>query len=107
MGDSRPLFCRWLSRRQLVRGGGGSHRRPGQLSRAFVGQTVLKEGELMVTRTATSVKLLVLSLGPLCGQDKEVAPGNPPVVLIASEIDKDGSLALVQYRTIFIQPTKE
>src|SRR5262249_31350732 len=30
--------------------------------------------------------------------------GNPPVVLIASEIDADEHLVLVAYRTIFIQP---
>jgi hypothetical protein len=59
----------------------------------------------MLTRTAASLGMLMLSLGTLFGQDKNGAPGNPPVVLIASEIDKDGALVLVQYKTIFIQPT--
>jgi hypothetical protein len=60
----------------------------------------------MITRTAALVGLLVLSLSPLCGQGKDGTPGNPPVVLVASEIDTDGALVLVQYKTIFIQPTE-
>ena len=35
---------------------------------------------------------------------KDVTPGNPPEILIASRIDKDENLLLVEYRTIFIQP---
>jgi hypothetical protein len=58
----------------------------------------------MVTRCAVSVGLLVLSLGPLFAQGKDGAPGNPPVVLIASEIDPNGALELVQYKTIFLHP---
>jgi hypothetical protein len=61
----------------------------------------------MVTRMAASVGLLVLSLGALSAQGKDGTPGNPPVVLIASEIDQDGALVLVQYKTIFIQPTEK
>jgi hypothetical protein len=48
--------------------------------------------------------MLVLSLGPLLGQDKDASPGNPPAVLIASQIDRDGNLVLVQYKTIYMQP---
>jgi hypothetical protein len=58
----------------------------------------------MVTRSAVSVGLLVLSLGPLLAQNKDGAPGNPPVVLVASEIDSNGALVLVQYKTIFLHP---
>jgi hypothetical protein len=48
--------------------------------------------------------MLVLLVGPLLGQGKEESPGNPPAVLIASQIDTDSNLVLVQYRTIFMQP---
>ncbi|WP_157369153.1 hypothetical protein [Zavarzinella formosa] len=61
----------------------------------------------MLTRTAASVGLLALSLGALCGQDKDGAPGNPPTALIAAGIDKDGTLLLVQYKTIYLQPTAQ
>ena len=58
----------------------------------------------MFTRSAVSLGLLALWLGPLFAQNKDGAPGNPPVVLIASEIDPDDALVLVQYKTIFIHP---
>jgi hypothetical protein len=61
----------------------------------------------MVIRGAISVGLSVLVLGPLHGQGKDAAPGNPPVVLLAAGIDPDGDLVLVQYKTIFIQPTEK
>lgn len=61
----------------------------------------------MIARTVASVGLMILALGPLCGHGKAGAPGNPPAVLIASGIDKDGALVLVSYRTIFIQPTEK
>jgi len=38
------------------------------------------------------------------GQDKAGSPGNPPRILIASEIDKEGNLMLVSYQTVFAQP---
>ncbi len=56
----------------------------------------------MVTRIAISVALVLLSVSTSRGQAKD--PGNPPIVLIASQINADGDLVLVQYRTIFIQP---
>ena len=58
----------------------------------------------MVTRVLISVTVLVCSLGPSPGQGNEASPGNPPAVLIASEIDADEHLVLVEYRTIYIQP---
>jgi hypothetical protein len=59
----------------------------------------------MIIRSAISVGLLVLLFRPLYGQDKD--PGNPPAVLLAAEIDPDGALVLVEYHTIFIQPTEK
>ena len=58
----------------------------------------------MVTRSAFSAGLMVLWLGPLFAQGKEGTPGNPPIVLIASEIDPKGALVLVQYKTIVLHP---
>ncbi len=56
----------------------------------------------MVTRIAISVALVLLSVGTSDGQD--AWPGDPPIILIASQIDADGNLLLVQSKTIFIQP---
>ena len=56
----------------------------------------------MVTRIAISVALVLLSVGTSHGQD--AWPGDPPIILIASQIDADGELLLVQCKTIFIQP---
>jgi hypothetical protein len=56
----------------------------------------------MVTRIAISVALVVLSVGTSHGQD--AWPGDPPIILIASQIDADGALLLVQCKTIVIQP---
>lgn len=61
----------------------------------------------MFTRMIAPLGLLMLSLGTLFGQDKDATPGNPPVVLLASEIDANGALILVEYRTIFFQPTQK
>ncbi len=49
----------------------------------------------MISRVLISVGLLVLALGPLPGQDKDAPAANPPVVLVASDIDADGNLVLV------------
>jgi hypothetical protein len=58
----------------------------------------------MVNRSALAVGLLLLTLGPLSGQNKNASPGNPPAILIASQIDADGKLVLVHYHTIFMRP---
>jgi hypothetical protein len=58
----------------------------------------------MATRIVISVGLVVLSLRALPGQDKDAPPANPPVVLVASDIDADGNLVLVGYETVVIQP---
>jgi hypothetical protein len=58
----------------------------------------------MVTRSGLAVGMLLLSLGSLLGQGKDASPGNPPVVLIASQIDANEHLVLVHYHTIFMQP---
>lgn len=51
------------------------------------------------------VLMAILALGAEADDSKKYAtPGNPPDVLIASQIDKDENLLLVEYRTIFIQP---
>jgi hypothetical protein len=55
----------------------------------------------MVTRIAISVALVLLSVGTLHGQD--VWPGDPPIILIASQIDANGDLLLVKCKTIIIQ----
>jgi hypothetical protein len=64
----------------------------------------LKKGGLMIARFAMSVGLLGLLLGHAFGQDKAASPGNPPHILIASEIDKEGNLVLVRYQTVFALP---
>jgi hypothetical protein len=56
----------------------------------------------MVTRIAISVTLVLLSVGTAHGQN--AWPGDPPIILIASQIDADGQLLLVQCKTIVIQP---
>jgi hypothetical protein len=51
--------------------------------------------------------MLAFSIGVLMlavGQPKDATPGNPPAILIASQIDADGNLVLVRYKTIFLQP---
>lgn len=49
--------------------------------------------------------LAILAFGAEADDSKKGAtPGNPPDILIASQIDKDENLLLVEYRTIFIQP---
>jgi hypothetical protein len=56
----------------------------------------------MVTRIAISVALVLLSVGTSRAQD--AWPGDPPIILIASQIDADGDLLLVQCKMIVIQP---
>jgi hypothetical protein len=56
----------------------------------------------MVTRITISVALVLLSVSTSRGQD--AWPGDPPIILIASQIDADGNLLFVQCKTIFIQP---
>lgn len=49
--------------------------------------------------------MAILALGAEADDSKtDATPGNPPDVLIASQIDKDENLLLVKYRTIFLQP---
>lgn len=59
----------------------------------------------MPIRTALTLTALACSVGVSPGVDKpEAAPGNPPALLLATGIDRDGRLVLVSYRTIFIHP---
>ena len=59
----------------------------------------------MVTRIVISIGLLLaLALESLPGQDKVSPYANPPVVLVASDIDADGNLLLVEYVSTIIQP---
>ncbi len=55
----------------------------------------------MVTYFATAVALLS-GMGTAAAQDPSTMPGNPPQILVASSIDADGNLELVNYRTIYI-----
>ena len=57
-----------------------------------------------MTRATLMIALWFWPLAPLFGQVKAETPGNPPEVLIATQIDAEGNLVLVEYRTIFLQP---
>jgi hypothetical protein len=51
------------------------------------------------------VAALFIGVSPLGAQNKDIpSPGNPPTMLIASQINGNGNLVLVEYRTIFLQP---
>jgi hypothetical protein len=58
----------------------------------------------MVTRIVISVGLLLFVFGASFGQDKGAPAANPPVMLVASDIDADGNLVLVVYETIIMLP---
>lgn len=59
----------------------------------------------MIAQNLLLMAILVLASGAEADDPKKGAtPGNPPEVLIASQIDKDENLLLVEYRTIFFQP---
>jgi hypothetical protein len=58
----------------------------------------------MTARFALGLVVPGLLTGVAFGQDKGGAPGNPPRVLIAAQIDDPDNLVLVRYRTIYRLP---